>query len=41
MVILGMTHLHVVHGHITEEWTVDDKLAMLTQIKLRELAACA
>ena len=36
--VLGMTHLHVVDGRITEEWTVYDELAMLTQVKLGELA---
>ena len=36
--MLGMTHLHVVDGRIAEEWTVYDELAMLTQIKLGELA---
>lgn len=37
--VLGMTHLHVVDGRITEEWTVYDELAMLTQVKLGELSA--
>ena len=36
--VLGFTHLHVVDGRITEEWTVYDGLAMLTQVKLGELA---
>jgi predicted ester cyclase len=36
--VLGITHLHVVRGVIVEEWTVYDELALLTQIKLGELA---
>jgi predicted ester cyclase len=36
--VLGFTHLHVVDGRITEEWTVYDGLAMLTQVKLGALA---
>lgn len=36
---LGFTHLHVIDGRITQEWTVYDGLAMLTQIKLAGLAA--
>ena len=36
--VLGFTHLHVVDGRIKEEWTVYDGLAMLTQVKLGELA---
>jgi predicted ester cyclase len=37
--VMGMTHLHVVRGLIVDEWTVYDELALLTQIKLGELAA--
>ncbi len=37
--VLGMTHLHLVDGKVVEDWTLYDELAMLTQIKLGELAA--
>ncbi len=37
--VLGMTHLHVKDGRIVDEWTIYDELAMLTQVKLGELAA--
>ena len=36
--LLGITHLHLVDGKVREEWTVYDQLALLTQIKLGELA---
>ncbi len=36
--VLGMTHLHVVDHLIVEEWTLYDELALLTQIKLGDLA---
>ena len=39
--VLGMTHFHLVNGLITEEWTVYDELALLTQIKMGELARVA
>jgi predicted ester cyclase len=36
--LLGVSHLHVRDGAIVEEWTVYDELAMLTQVKLGQLA---
>ena len=39
--MLGMTHLHIKDGRVVDEWTVYDELALLTQIKLGELAAQA
>lgn len=36
--VLGITHLHVVNGKVVDDWTVYDELAMLTQIKLGQLA---
>ena len=39
MSVLGFTHLHVVAGRIVEEWVVYDEMAMLTQIRLGQLAA--
>ena len=37
--VLGFSHLHIVDGHIVDEWVVYDEMAMLTQIKLGLLAA--
>ena len=37
--VLGATHLHVVNGRVVDDWTVYDELAMLTQVKLGQLAA--
>lgn len=37
--VLGFTHFHIVDGKIVDEWVVYDEMAMLTQIKLGELAA--
>ena len=37
--LLGVSHLHVRDGAIVEEWTVYDELAMLTQVRLGQLAA--
>ncbi len=36
--VLGITHLHIVGGHVVEEWTLYDELSMLTQLKLAALA---
>lgn len=36
--VMGITHLHVVNGKVVDDWTVYDELAMLTQIKLGQLA---
>ncbi len=37
--VMGMTHLHVVGRRVVDDWTVYDELAMLTQVKLGQLAA--
>jgi predicted ester cyclase len=36
--VMGITHLHIVDGKIVEDWTLYDELAMLTQIKLGQMA---
>ncbi len=36
--LLGITHLHVVNRKVVDEWVVYDEMALLTQIKLGELA---
>lgn len=36
--LLGMTHLHVVNRKVVDEWAVYDEMALLTQVKLHELA---
>jgi len=36
--VMGMTHFHSINGKIVDEWVVYDELAMLTQIKLGQLA---
>ena len=36
--VLGITHLHIVDGKVVEDWTLYDELAMLTQIKLGQMA---
>ncbi len=41
MVVMGMTHLHIIEGKIVDEWVVYDELSMLVQIKLGELQAAA
>ncbi len=41
MVVMGMTHLHIIDGKIVDEWVVYDELSMLVQIKLGELQAAA
>ena len=35
---MGITHLHVRDGKVVDDWTVYDEMALLTQIKLGELA---
>ena len=39
LVIMGMTHFHIVDGKIIDEWIVYDELSMLVQIKLASLGA--
>lgn len=39
MCVLGFTHFHIVAGKVVDEWVVYDEMAMLTQVKLGELAA--
>ena len=41
LVIMGMTHFHIVDGKIIDEWVVYDELSMLVQIKLGDLQAAA
>ena len=41
LVIMGMTHYHIVDGKIIDEWSVYDKLSMLVQLKLGALALAA
>lgn len=36
--LLGITHLRVVDRKVVDEWTVYDEMALLTQVKLHELA---
>ena len=36
--VLGITHLHIRDGLIVDDWTLYDELAMLTQLKLGEMA---
>jgi len=36
--VLGITHLHVRDGLIVDDWTLYDELAMLTQLKMGEMA---
>ncbi len=36
--LLGVTHLHVVNRKVVDEWAVYDEMALLTQVKLHELA---
>ncbi|MBD9646496.1 ester cyclase [Pantoea sp. PNT02] len=38
LLVMGMSHYHVVNGKIVDEWVVYDHLAMLAQIKLGQLA---
>ena len=37
VMLLGMSHFHVVNGLIVEDWTVYDELALLAQLKLGAL----
>ena len=37
--VMGMTHLHLKEGRVVEDWTLYDELALLTQIKMAEMAA--
>ena len=39
MCVLGFSHFHVKGGRIVDEWVVYDEMAMLTQIKLGQMAA--
>ena len=41
LVIMGMTHFHIVGGKIIDEWIVYDELSMLVKIKLASLGASA
>lgn len=36
--LLGMTHLHIINRKVVDEWAVYDEMALLTQVKLHELA---
>jgi predicted ester cyclase len=36
--VLGISHYHVKNGQIVDEWTIYDELALLTQIKLQQMA---
>ena len=38
MFVLGFTHYHIIDGKIVDEWVVYDEMAMLTQIKLGQMA---
>jgi len=37
VLLMGVSHFHVVDRQIVEEWTVYDELAMLAQLKLGAL----
>ena len=37
MLLMGITHLHVVNGKVVDDWTVYDELTLLIQVKLGEL----
>ena len=39
--LLGITHLHIVDRKVVDEWIVYDEMALLTQIKLGQLAGAA
>ncbi len=39
--VMGITHLHVINRKVTDEWTVYDEMAILTQIKLGQMAKAA
>jgi predicted ester cyclase len=39
--VMGITHFHVKDGRIVDEWNVYDELALLTQIKLAQMADAA
>lgn len=39
--IMGMSHFHYKNGQIVDDWTVYDELAILTQIKLGQMAKAA
>ncbi len=41
MFVLGFTHYHIIDGKIVDEWVVYDEMAMLTQIKLGQMALAA
>ncbi len=41
LVIMGMTHYHIVGGRIIDEWVVYDELSMLVQLKLSALGMAA
>ena len=41
LLLMGITHLHVVDHQVADEWVVYDELALLTQVKLGELTKAA
>jgi predicted ester cyclase len=41
LVVMGMTHFHIVNGKIIDEWVVYDDLSLLVQLKLGDLQASA
>ena len=41
LVVMGMTHFHIVEGKIIDEWVVYDDLSLMVQLKVSDLQAAA